>query len=182
MSKQAVLDASDMAAALLSEPDGLAAIIIADTGIAGEDLHAALATSVASCDAEPTASRLQALQFTDDAMAALRGTHAATLRLGHNYVGTEHLLLGILSTDSPTASTLDDTGPRRPPRGARDKRRGCTDPGGARPRPERNIAMTKAFGALHPAKLRVGHRSAKATTPRPCHSVRWRLWTLRLTP
>jgi hypothetical protein len=78
-----------MAAALLSEPDGLvaiiiAAIIIADTGIAGEDPHAALATSVASCDAEPTASRLQALQFTDDAMAALRGTHAATLRLGHN--------------------------------------------------------------------------------------------------
>jgi hypothetical protein len=50
------------------------------------------------------------IQFTDDAMAALRGTHAATLRLGHNYVGTEHLLLGILSTDSATASTLTTLG------------------------------------------------------------------------
>jgi Clp amino terminal domain, pathogenicity island component len=104
------IDASDMAAALLSEPDGLAAMIITDTGITSEDLHAALGTSVASCDTEPTAPRLQALQFTDDAMAALRCTHAATLRLGHNYVGTEHLLLGILSADSPTASTLTTLG------------------------------------------------------------------------
>ena len=106
----ACVDARDMAAALLSEPDGLAAIIITDTGIASEDLHAALGTSVASCDTEPTAPRLQALQFTDDAMAVLRCTHAATLRLGHNYVGTEHLLLGILSTDSPAASTLTTLG------------------------------------------------------------------------
>jgi hypothetical protein len=104
------IDASDMAAALLSEPDGLAAMIITDTGITSEDLHAALGTSVASCDTEPTAPRLQALQFTDDAMAALRCTHVATLRLGHNYVGTEHLLLGILSADSPTASTLTTLG------------------------------------------------------------------------
>jgi ATP-dependent Clp protease ATP-binding subunit ClpA len=73
-------------------------------------MHTALGTSVAPCDNEPTAPRLQALQFTDDAMAALRVTHAATLRLGHNYVGTEHLLLGILSTDSPTASTLTTLG------------------------------------------------------------------------
>jgi hypothetical protein len=84
------IDAGDMAAALLGEPDGLAAAIITDT--------------------EPTAPRLQALQFTDDAMAALRDTHIATLRLGHNYVGTEHLLLGILSADSPTASTLTTLG------------------------------------------------------------------------
>jgi hypothetical protein len=100
------IDAGDMAAALLSEPDGLAAKIINDAGIAGDDVHAALGTSAASCDTEPTAPRLQALQFTDDAMAVLRGTHAATLRLGHNYVGTEHVLLGILSAEGPTASTL----------------------------------------------------------------------------
>jgi hypothetical protein len=108
------IDAGDMAAALLGEPDGLAAIIITDTGIAGEDMHAALGTSVASCGTEPTLPRLQALQFTDDAMAALRATHNATLRLGHNYVGTEHLLLGILSVDSPTASTLTTLGLNAP--------------------------------------------------------------------
>lgn len=104
------IDAADMAAALLSEPDGLAVKIITDTGVASEDMHAALGTSAVSCDTEPTAPRLQALQFTDDAMAVLRSTHAATLRLGHNYVGTEHLLLGILSVEGTTARTLTALG------------------------------------------------------------------------
>lgn len=104
------VDASHMAAALPSEPDGLAAVIITNTGISAEDMHAELGTSVAACDTVPTDPRLEALQFTDDAISALRGTHATTLRLGHNYVGTEHLLLGIPSTDGPTAVKLTTLG------------------------------------------------------------------------
>ncbi|HEX7824974.1 MAG TPA: Clp protease N-terminal domain-containing protein [Mycobacterium sp.] len=104
------VDAGDMAAALLSEVDGLAAIIITNAGISSEDVHTALGVSAALCDTAPTTPRLEALQFTDDAMAALRGTHAATLRLGHNYVGTEHLLLGLLSTDGATSRTLTTLG------------------------------------------------------------------------
>ena len=41
-------------------------------------------------------SPLRQLRFTDAGRAALRETVKAALRLGHDYVGTEHLLLGIL--------------------------------------------------------------------------------------
>ena len=104
------VDAKSMAAALLSEPDGLAARIIADLGISKEKMHAALGTSAQTCDIDPTVANLQGLNLTDDAAAALESTHTATLRLGHNYIGTEHLLLGIVSADSPTANTLRTLG------------------------------------------------------------------------
>jgi ATP-dependent Clp protease ATP-binding subunit ClpA len=32
------------------------------------------------------------------------------LRRGHNYIGTEHLLLGILAEDSDTTTRLNDLG------------------------------------------------------------------------
>ena len=107
---KAQVDTNSMAAALLSEPDGLAARIIADLSISKENLHAALGTSEQTCDIEPTVANLERLNLTDDATAALESTHTSTLRLGHNYIGTEHLLLGIVSADSPTADTLRTLG------------------------------------------------------------------------
>ena len=104
------VDTNSMAAALLSEPDGLAARIIADLGISKEIMHAALGTSEQTCDIEPTVANLERLNLTDDATAALESTYTVTLRLGHNYIGTEHLLLGIVSADSPAADTLRTLG------------------------------------------------------------------------
>jgi len=104
------VDTNSMAAALLSEPDGLAARIIADLGISKENMHAALGTSEQTCDTEPTVANLQSLNLADDATAAIESTYAATHRLGHNYIGTEHLLLGIVSANSPTADTLRTLG------------------------------------------------------------------------
>ncbi len=46
-------------------------------------------------------------KFTEGAQRALRSAQEHARALGHNYVGTEHLLLGILAvTDSPGAKTL----------------------------------------------------------------------------
>jgi hypothetical protein len=104
------VDANSMAAALLSEPDGLAARIIADLGISKENMHAALGTSEQTCDTEPTVANLQSLNLADDATAAIESTYAVTHRLGHNYIGTEHLLLGIVSANIPTADTLRTLG------------------------------------------------------------------------
>jgi hypothetical protein len=104
------VDTKSIAAALLSEPDGLAARIIADLGISKENMHAALGTSAQTCDIDPTVANVQRLNLSDGAAAALESTHTATLRLGHNYIGTEHLLLGIMSADSPTAATLRTLG------------------------------------------------------------------------
>jgi Clp amino terminal domain, pathogenicity island component len=104
------VDTNFMAAALLSEPEGLAARIIADLGISAEDMHDALGISAEACEVEPTVANLQRLVLTDAATAALERTHAATLRLGHNYIGTEHILFGIVSADGPTADSLRKLG------------------------------------------------------------------------
>lgn len=108
------VDMNTLAAALLREPDGLAARIIADRGIGTEDVCRALGASATTCDLEPTAANLQRVTLTDTATAALESTRAATHRLGHNYIGTEHILLGIVSTDSSTAETLHTLGVTAP--------------------------------------------------------------------
>jgi len=46
--------------------------------------------------------------FTNDLVRALANANAAAKSLGHNYIGTEHLLLGVLSVeDSATVSLLN---------------------------------------------------------------------------
>lgn len=105
------VDTNFMAAALLSQPDGLAARIIAELSISTKAMHEALAVTLQTCDdVEPTADNVERLVLTDAATAALESTHTASLRLGHNYIGTEHLLLGIVSASSPTTDTLRKLG------------------------------------------------------------------------
>jgi ATP-dependent Clp protease ATP-binding subunit ClpA len=45
-------------------------------------------------------------RFDDHALAALQDAQAQAIGLGHNYVGTEHLLLGIVINPDTTASHL----------------------------------------------------------------------------
>jgi len=56
------------------------------------------------------AAVLRELSFTEDGEAALSGTLKAALRLGHNYIGTEHVLLGILFTGGPAGQALASSG------------------------------------------------------------------------
>jgi len=95
----ATIDASHLAAGLLSEPDGLAAKVIHGAGRTDEQVLTALglgaaAEGAAVQDAGP--EDLRRLRFTEDGRIAMRGALTAALKLGHNYIGTEHLLLGIL--------------------------------------------------------------------------------------
>ena len=101
--------------ALLSEPEGLAAVILHELGVTDEALITAfgfagtvLAPGGTPVDAD--AAALRQIQFADDATELLRGTLKAVLRLGHNYVGTEHLLLGALFTEGAAATTLTGLG------------------------------------------------------------------------
>ena len=112
-SQQERVGATHVVAGLLSEPEGLAARVIHGAGITDEQLYAvfeveAAPGSVAEGDAD--ADAIQALRFTDDAKAALKGTLKAALRLGHNYIGTEHLLLGVLFADGDAARALTAAG------------------------------------------------------------------------
>jgi Clp amino terminal domain, pathogenicity island component len=105
-----VIGAEHLIAGLLSEPEGLAAKVIHGAGLTDEQILAAfrLEPAPGGGHAEPVA--LRELRFTEAGRAALRGALHAVFRMGHNYVGTEHLLLGILATDGDAARTLNGLG------------------------------------------------------------------------
>ena len=104
------IGAPQLAAALLAEPEGLAAKVIARAGLTGEQVYAAVGAGPVSPGPDADAAGLRELSFGDDAKAALRGTLKAALRLSHNYIGTEHLLLGILFANGPAGQALTGLG------------------------------------------------------------------------
>jgi ATP-dependent Clp protease ATP-binding subunit ClpA len=111
-----VIDASHLAAGLLSEPDGLAARAIHGAGLTDEQILGALrlpapipvrsAAGAANGAEGASPAALRQLRFTEAGRAALRGALKEALRLGHNYIGTEHLLLGILFANGDAGQLL----------------------------------------------------------------------------
>jgi Clp amino terminal domain, pathogenicity island component len=92
--------------ALYTEPEGIASRVLVAMGISAEAVQAAFEALPAAAD--PQASRTG---FTADAARALRDALAVALHFGHNYIGTEHLLLGLYQgEDSPAAAILAAVG------------------------------------------------------------------------
>jgi Clp amino terminal domain, pathogenicity island component len=90
------VDDKHIAAGLLAEPKGLAALVIHALGHTDEQVYAALGAGPVTGSYEADPAALRQLLFSDEGKAALRGALKAALRLSHNYIGTEHLLLGTL--------------------------------------------------------------------------------------
>ena len=105
-----VIDTGHLTAALLSEPDGLAAKVIHGAGLTDEQVLAVLGLEPAPGGPDAGADTLRELRFTEAGRAALRTTVSTALRMRHNYIGTEHLLLGILVADDGTGSSLTGLG------------------------------------------------------------------------
>jgi hypothetical protein len=81
---------------LLEEPDGLAAKVIEDAGVSLDQVReAATAVLPAPVDGGPPAL----IPFDAQAKKALELTFREALRMGHNYVGTEHILLALLEQE-----------------------------------------------------------------------------------
>ena len=78
--------------ALFESFDGVAAKVLAEVGIT----KSATKTQVLALIKGGTDSNEGKLPFTPRAKATLRSAVAEALQLGHKYVGTEHLLLGIV--------------------------------------------------------------------------------------
>jgi hypothetical protein len=108
----APIGAEHLLAGLLTEPEGLAARIVHAAGVADTDLLAALGTAPATAAPDAAPDVLRGLGFAESAKEVLQGTLRAVLRLGHNYVGTEHLLLGALVADGAAARAMDSLGRR----------------------------------------------------------------------
>ncbi len=77
---------------LLSEPAGLAARALADQGKSPEAVRAA-ATAALPSGPGPSPDPIP---YDSRSQKALQLTFREALRLGHNYIGTEHLLLALL--------------------------------------------------------------------------------------
>jgi hypothetical protein len=94
--------------ALYAEPDGIAAVVLEELGADREALTAA----VLAASPESTGPTRGQLPFGPSARRLLELTLAAALDLGHNYIGTEHILLGILGLgpDELGCKLLLDTG------------------------------------------------------------------------
>jgi ATP-dependent Clp protease ATP-binding subunit ClpA len=106
--ESATIGAAHLAAGLLSEPDGLAAKVIHGSGRTDEQVLAVLGLEPAAevADEEAVPEELRRLRFTEDGRAAMRDAVVAALKMKHNYIGTEHLLLGILDARGGTAEAL----------------------------------------------------------------------------
>ncbi|WP_190817638.1 Clp protease N-terminal domain-containing protein [Saccharopolyspora pogona] len=80
---------------LLGEPDGIAAQVIVAQGVTLEAVRAAVTAALPpAADEAP-----QILPFDGSARKALELTFREALRLGHNYIGTEHILLALLENE-----------------------------------------------------------------------------------
>jgi hypothetical protein len=81
---------------LLAEPDGLAAKAVADQGVTLDAIRAA--ATAALPPAVEDAPDL--VPYGPAAKKVLELTFREALRLGHNYIGTEHLLLALLEHEN----------------------------------------------------------------------------------
>ncbi|MFD4240792.1 Clp protease N-terminal domain-containing protein [Streptomyces sp. NPDC058525] len=87
---------------LLSEPEGLAALALTAQGVAADAVRAAATAALppATAALPPAAADVPDLiPFDASAKKALELTFREALRLGHGYVGTEHLLLALLEQE-----------------------------------------------------------------------------------
>ncbi|MFC4021453.1 Clp protease N-terminal domain-containing protein [Micromonospora sp. GCM10011542] len=88
---------------LLAEPEGLAAKAIVGRGVSPEALREAVLTAL-----PPSAGEVPDLiPFDVRAKKALELTFREALRLGHNYIGTEHILLALLELEDGSGVLTD---------------------------------------------------------------------------
>jgi Clp amino terminal domain, pathogenicity island component len=79
---------------LLVDTESLGIALLTAQAVAPEDVRAAVALSPAA-DGEP----LDLVPFNGPAKKVLELTFREALRLGHNYIGTEHVLLALLESE-----------------------------------------------------------------------------------
>ncbi|HUA42229.1 MAG TPA: Clp protease N-terminal domain-containing protein [Streptosporangiaceae bacterium] len=105
--------------ALFREPAGLAARALATMGVSSETVAAAIRarglTAAADADADDgtaeEAAGRSAPAFSGPAKRVLSDALTVALEFGHNYIGTEHLLLGLYrNADSVATSILVEAG------------------------------------------------------------------------
>ncbi len=92
------ITAGHLVLGLLTEPEALAALAILSQGVQLDAVRQAVTAAL-----PPKAAEVPALiPFDAGARKALELTFREALRLGHNYIGTEHILLALLELEDGT--------------------------------------------------------------------------------
>jgi ATP-dependent Clp protease ATP-binding subunit ClpA len=99
-----------IAVALITEPQGVAATVMHVLGVSDDQLTEALGLRPTAAAGDVTPAEVGDIAFDATGAAALQGALKAALRLGHNYIGTEHLLEGLLLAQGPAAPALTSLG------------------------------------------------------------------------
>ena len=88
------IEPANLAVAVFTEPEGIAAKALQEQGVTAEILagHVELAG--------PAENPPALVPFSADAKKVLEQTFREALRLGHNYIGTEHILLALLECEN----------------------------------------------------------------------------------
>lgn len=89
---------------LLREEEGLAARALAILGVEIEQVRAEVIRSIGRGDQAPIGQ----MPFTPRAKQTLERSFQEAVALGHNYIGTEHLLLAVARSDGVAARLLSD--------------------------------------------------------------------------
>ena len=94
----ATISPAHLVLGLLNEPEAVAAKVIAGQGVSLDTVRA-----TATATLPPPAGDLpELIPFDAQAQKALELTFRQALRLGHNYIGTEHILLALLDLEDGT--------------------------------------------------------------------------------
>jgi ATP-dependent Clp protease ATP-binding subunit ClpC len=88
---------------LVHEGAGIGAVALESLGISVEELRQDIEAAAGTGDGPSSQTHIP---FTAPAKQALELSLRAALRLGHNYIGTEHLLLGLLTQEDHVAAQL----------------------------------------------------------------------------
>ena len=93
--------------ALFADPNAIAARVLADAGIERSAVEARVVATLPVGSPGPNGER----PFVPTTLDALRASGEVALELGHNFIGTEHLLLAIFrAADNPAAAILVSVG------------------------------------------------------------------------
>jgi len=101
------MDATHLAAAALLDPAGLAARATSRLDVSVRQVFDALDVGTPTPGPDPDPTELRRLHYTNECREAFKNALKAAVRLGHNYIGTEHLLLGVLSLEGPARHAFD---------------------------------------------------------------------------
>ncbi len=105
-----VITPAHLALGLLSEPKSIAAVVIGEQGVTPESVREAMTAVLPERQSDVP----ELIPYDQDARKILELTFRQALRLGHGYIGTEHILLALLDGEDG-AGPLSGLGLAREP-------------------------------------------------------------------